>query len=222
MWQCAHCSAYVVQLRNTLWVQTILRKMTCPLRPRNLWSTPVPESSDQSPGFHHRKQSIPQKRPRPQLPLQPQKRAKSSSGAVVSSVPCQAQAKPGDSASGSSAAAVSSVQRGAPWPCPQCQRMPWKCLCHRAENRTPEHTQQEFELMCKQAGVWEAAQAQQGEADQKAAQPEPLEEHLPGDLWSCWKCWSMNTRHDLQCCVASCRERCPLTQPWWGDQGDWI
>ena len=138
------------------------------------------------------------------------------------SVPCQAHAKAGDSASSSSDAAVSSVQWSAPWPCTQCKLMPWRCKCHRAEDKTPEHIQQEYEMTCKQAGVWEAAELQQDEADQKAAQLEPPEEHLPGHLWSCWKCKTMNTRHDLVCCVASCGERRPLTQRWRGDKGDWM
>ena len=77
-------------------------------------------------------------------------------------------------------------------------------------------------MTCKRVGVWEAAELQQDEADQKAAQLEPLEEHLPGHLWSCWKCKTMNTRHDLVCCVASCGERRPLTQRWRGYKGDWM
>ena len=55
MWEENQCSAYVVQLRNTRWVRTILRKMLRRPKPFELFSTPVPESSDQSPGFHHKK-----------------------------------------------------------------------------------------------------------------------------------------------------------------------
>ena len=54
-WRENNCSAYIVQLRNTLWAQTILRKMLRPPKPFDLFSAPVPESSDQSPGFHHKK-----------------------------------------------------------------------------------------------------------------------------------------------------------------------
>ena len=50
MWEENCCRAYIVQLRNTQWVQTILTKMLCPTRPFDLG---MPESSDQSPGFHH-------------------------------------------------------------------------------------------------------------------------------------------------------------------------
>ena len=66
---------------------------------------------------------------------------------------------------------------------------------HRAEDRTPEHMQQEYELTCERAGVWAAAEAQQGEAEQQVAQPEPPGEHDEGDLWSCSKRRSMNNMH---------------------------
>ena len=174
--------------------------------------------------------------PRPKLTVTPKLQAKKrrkveataeessshSIGVVVPSVPCQAHAKAGDSASSSSAAAVSSVQWSAPWPCTQCKLMPWLCKCHRAEDKTPEHIQQEYDMTCKRVGVWEAVELQQDEADKKAPQLEPLEEHLPGHLWSCWKRKTMNTRHDLVCCEASCGERRPLTQRWRGDKGDWM
>ena len=234
MWQKNHCSAYAVQLRNTPWVQTILRKMKCPPRPFDLWSAPAPaESSVQRPGFNLKQTPDAKKMPRPkakvELPFKkkataqarPAETSSSSSGAAVPSVPHQAPAEPGESASSSSSAAVSSVQRDIPWPCTHCRQMPWRCRCHCAEDRTPEHIQQDYELMCKRAGVWEAAEAQQGEADQKAAQPEPPEEHPPRDLWSCSRCSTMNTRHDLVCCVASCGARRPLVR-WRGDKGDWI
>ena len=239
MWQKNRCSAYTVQLRNTPWVQTILRKMQCPPRPFDLWRAPDPaESSVQSPGFHLKQQPEAKKRPRSKAKLLPQckyagkKKAKaearpaetssSSSGAAVPSVPHQAPAEPGESASSSSSAAVSSVQRNVPWPCTHCRQMPWRCRCHRAEDRTPEHIQQEYELMCKRAGVWKVAEAQQGEADEKAAEPEP-ESAVSSVLclWSCSRCSSMNTRHDLVCCVASCGARRPLVR-WRGDKGDWI
>ena len=51
MWEENHCRDYVVQFRNTLWVHTILRKMLCLPMPFDLG---MPESSDQSPGFHHK------------------------------------------------------------------------------------------------------------------------------------------------------------------------
>ena len=269
MWQQNDCSAYATRLRNTRWVQTILRKMRCPPKPFDLWAAHVPESSDQSPGFHPKKPE-PKKRPRPKVKLLPKckweakKRAKaeakpeesssvhtepgdgasssnrakaaeaklqesssSSSCAVEPNVPRprvprQVHTVPGDGASSSSSAAVSSVQSAVPWPCTQCKRMPWRCRCHGAEDTTAEHIGQQYELMCKRAGVWDLAQAQQGEADQKVAQLEPPEEHLPRDLWSCWKCRTMNLRHDLVCCVVGCGERRPLTQKWREGKGDWI
>jgi len=55
MWEENHCIAYVERLRNTFWVQTIMRKMLCPPKPFDLFSAPVAESSDQLPGFHHKK-----------------------------------------------------------------------------------------------------------------------------------------------------------------------
>ena len=55
MWEEHRCIAYVERLRNTFWVQTILRKMLCPPKPFDVFSAPVPESSDQLPGFHHKK-----------------------------------------------------------------------------------------------------------------------------------------------------------------------
>ena len=150
------------------------------------------------------------------------RQVKGSVSAFVPSVPSKAAAASSVPASSSSTAAVSSVQWRAPWPCTQCKLMPWRCKCHRAEDKTPEHIQQEYEMTCKRAGVWATAEQQQVEADEKAAQLEPPEEHLPGHLWSCRKCNTMNLRHDLVCCVASCGERRPLTQRWWGDKGDWM
>ena len=71
MWEENHCSAYVEQLRNTLWVQTVLRKMLCPPKPFDLFSAPVPESSDQLPGFHHKKTPASKKGARPKLTVTP-------------------------------------------------------------------------------------------------------------------------------------------------------
>ena len=261
MWQQHHCSAYAVQLRNTPWVQTILRKMQCPPRPFDLWRAPDPaESSVQSPGFHLKQTPEAKKMPRPkakvQLKLQPKKKAKAEARPAETSSSSSGAAVPGESVSSSSSAAVSSVQgksmakpRGSvalsladssavavcrvqcdiPWPCTQCKQLPWRCRCHCAGDRTLEPIQQEDELIiqqeyervCKRAGVWELAEEQQGEADRKAAQPEPPEEHPPRDLWSCSRCWTMNTRHDLVCCVATCGARRPVVH-WRGDKGDWI
>ena len=235
MWKQNDCSAYATQLRNTPWVQTILRKMRCPPRPFDLWAGVVPESSDQSPGFHLKK-AEPKKRPRPKVKLLPKckweakKRAKVEAkphtepgdGASSSSGAKAAEAKLQESSSSSSNAAVSSVQSEVPWPCAQCKRMPWRCRCHGAGDTTPEHMEQQYEVMCKRAGVWALAQAQQGEADKKVALLEPPKEHCPRDLWSCWKCRTMNLRHDLVCCVVGCMERRPLTQQWREGKGDWI
>ena len=74
MWRENNCSAYIVQLRNTLWVQTILRKMLCPPKPFDLFSAPVPESSDQSPGF--RRKVTPKKLPRPKMTVTPKLQSK--------------------------------------------------------------------------------------------------------------------------------------------------
>ena len=265
MWQEHHCSAYTRQLRNTPWVQTILRKMRCPPRPFDVWRAPVPQSTVQSPGFQHcREKARAKKRPGPKLAkTQAEKKATveaSSSGATVSSVWADTTSASSASAvAESSALAVSSVQRDTPsassssavaessvhavcdtpsassssvvavssvpcdipWPCTVCHKMPWWCRCHKAGESALEHIQQEYEWMCKRAGVWAVAQHQQEEAEQKAAQPEPAEEHPPRDLWSCWKCRSMNTKHNLVCCVASCGERRPITG-WREDKGDWI
>ena len=236
MWQENHCSAYTAQLRNTPWVQTILRKMRCPPKPFDLWNAPAPaESSVQRPGFNLKQTPDAKKMPRPkakvELPFKkkataqarPAETSSSSSGAAVPSVPHQAPAEPGESASSSSSAAVSSVQRNIlakpkgsvalsltdssavavcrvqcdiPWPCTQCKQLPWRCRCHCAwPVLDPEPIQQEdeliiqqkYELMCKRAGVWELAEAQQGEADRKAAQPEPPPEE-PRNLWGCSRC----------------------------------
>ena len=74
-------------------------------------------------------------------------------------------------------------------------------------------------MTCKRAGVWATAEQQQVEADEKAAQLEPPEEHLPRHLWSCWKCKTMNLRHDLVCCVASCGEKASAYPEVAGRQG---
>ena len=172
--------------------------------------------------------------------------ASSSSGAaVMPTVTGQEHTEPGGGASSSSAAAEFSVPHTVPWPCKQClrmpwrckcqkaqdktvpwpcakcMRMPWRCKCQKAEDRAPEHIQQDYELICKRAGVWEAAEALQSEADQKAAEPEPPEEHSPRDLWSCSMCSTMNTRHDLVCCVVGCGQRRPLVN-FQDNRGDWI
>ena len=158
----------------------------------------------------------------------PEKTSSSSSSAAAPSVPHQAKVPKGSVGlelawSSSSAAAVSSVQRDSiPWPCRQCMQMPWRCKCHSAADKTLEHIQQEYELVCKRAGVWETAEAQQSDADQQAAQPEPPQEHPPGDLWACPRCSTHNTRHNLVCCVAGCGQRRELTQTWRKDKGDWI
>ena len=125
-----------------------------------------------------------------------------------------------------SAAAVSSVPCGVPWPCKQCWRMPWKCKCQKAEaeDSAPEHIEQieqDYELMCKRAGVWAAAAASQSEADRKVAEPEPPEEHDERDMWGCSKCSTMNLRHDLVCRVVGCEQRRPLVD-FQESRGDWI
>ena len=146
--------------------------------------------------------------------------ASSSSGAVMRSVTGQEHTEPGGGASSSRSAAVSSVQCGIPWPCTECMRMPWRCTCRQAEDRTPEQMEQDFELICKQAGVWEGAEALQGEADQKVGQLEPPEEHHPKDMWACNKCSTHNLKHNLLCSVVGCGARRQLTQTW--RQEDWI
>ena len=127
------------------------------------------------------------------------------------------RASSGGGASSSNFVAVSRVQCSIPWPCTQCMRMPWRCMCHQAEDRIPEQIEQieqDFELICKRAGVWEDAEALQGEADQKAAQLEPPDPHRTRDMWSCEKCSFPNVRFDLVCSVAGCGGRRPLIQTW--------
>ena len=137
------------------------------------------------------------------------------------SVTGQEHTEPRGGTSSSSAAPVSSVPCGVPWPCTQCSQMPWRCRCHKAEDKTSEHIKQDYELMCKRAGVWEAAEALQSEADQKAAEPELPEEHSPRDRWSCCNCSTMNIRHDLVCCVVGCGQRRSLVN-FQDNKGDWI
>ena len=83
MWEENRCGAYVVQLRNTLWAQTILRKMLCPPGPFDL---DMPESSDQSPGFRRKvtpKNAKTQAHCHAQVAVQEKTQGRSQSGTVV-------------------------------------------------------------------------------------------------------------------------------------------
>jgi len=89
-------------------------------------------------------------------------------------------------------------------------------------DKTESSEEQAYEDVCRSAGVWDKAEAQQREADDRAADLNPPAPDHPSTLWCCWKCHTMNTVHELQCCVATCGEFRPLTQPWREDKGDWI
>ena len=185
-------------------------------------------------------QAVPKKRPGPKLAeSQVEKKAKvevssSDSGATVpdttSASSVQRHVKPRgsvcqllafyerettSSASSSSAVAVPSDRSGIPVFCTRCRKFPWKCKCRRADECTPE---QEFESVCKNAGVWAEAEQLQQEADQMAeSEEQDTAEHPREDLWSCQKCKSMNIRHDLVC--RTCQTRRPLED--WRPR-DWI
>ena len=194
MWEQHRFTACSARFRNTPWVQTILKKMMCPPRPWSLWSLRVAESSVQCPGFYIKAtpKAQPKKMPKQaqspdphaQLQLQPKKRAKTTAtpGASPSNAPAESSVQPGVPAP---AAAESGARHNIPWPCVRCRQMPWKCRCHGGGSKTEEHMLQVYQDMCTRAGVWAKAEAQQSEADERAACLDPPAPDHPSTLWGC-------------------------------------
>ena len=214
-----------------------------------MWNPKVQECTFQGPGFYVKATPLPQKRPEQALQVQPKKRPRpkatpdaslstSAESSVLRLVPrSKVRPRPTATPSASSSSAptaapsgsawreqspVSSARHDSPWPCAHCRQMPWMCSCHGGAGKTQEVILKAYADVCKEAGVWDRADAQQRDAEERAAALHPPAPDHPKSLWCCWRCRTMNSVHQLQCCVASCGEWRPLTQPWREDKGDWI
>ena len=209
----------------------------------------VPESSVQGPGFYLK--PLPPATPAPKAkkrplpppssappspPTQPKKiklmptskaRPKAKTSAESNGqrdAATQEASSPSGSAqsSGPPAEGAGQERHNIPWPCAVCGQMPWKCRCQGKAAKSEEVILEEYADMCKRAGVWDRAEAQQREAEERAVEENPPAPDHPRTLWCCQKCKTMNTVHELRCSVASCGAWRPLTQRWREDMGDWI
>ena len=108
-----------------------------------------------------------------------------------------------------------------PWPCQECGKMPWRCLCRpRAQEAAGLGEVEFFKQASLRAGVWEAAEEDQVEAKKHEAREDSPEPDKESALWVCKQCNNMSTVHQHNC--RTCGLRRPLMQKFRMDLGDWF
>ena len=209
------------------------------LLPRIVAPVPSPRPSKASAEAPSRSRSRSRPQPQPKRRPLPLSQARGSVAPVSSAAgPLQAPppSVPRPTSTSSAGDPAAANRQSIPWPCRTCRAMPWKCSCQRQgaqedisrlagvweQAEEDQATAGAFEDISRRAGVWEQAEADQATADTRAQRAESPEPDRDDAMWTCPRCKTMNTVHNLHCRVASCVQRRPLVQQFRIDLGDWF